>query len=107
MSETSALQGLSKQPLTHVIHLGASGCLSDYTRARSSAGGLSRVVTSTSHIRDRWAIRYSVKPSAFLIFSNLLFVSFVLSLLNDTVAVRGHILAPRQVPAGMLSQQQG
>lgn len=80
------------------------GYLSDY--APSTKGGLSQAVTSTSPITDRWAIRLSVKPSVFLIFLNLVFVSFKLSLSNDTVAARGHILAPQEVPARMLSQKQ-
>lgn len=154
MSETSALQGLSKQPLTRMKRLldlpeplcrkktlthyrvplsmkmynlvlfnlfytpgllaeaaGSSRTddeyTSDYARACGSAGGLSQAVTSTRRITDRWAIRCSVKPSAVLIFLNLVFVSFVLSLLSDTVAARGHVLALREVPGGMLSQEQG
>ena len=83
------------------------GYLSEYARAHSSVGGLSQAVTSTSHITDRWATGCSVKPSAFLIFLNLVFVSFILSLLNDTVSARGHVLAPREVPAKMLRQEQG
>lgn len=56
--------------------------------------GLSQAVTFTGCIRDRWAIRPSVEHCAVLIFLNLAFVSFVLTFLSDTVAARGHVLAP-------------